>query len=466
MRILDPYANAASALRERLPDADVHTVDEGLLYDAVVCAGVLDRVASPDLELCQLMAPLHAHGRLIVALRFGGQRGDGRHRDLRPVDLALLLRRHGRIVSWHGDETGATVTLERHQRHASAAILVAGSPLAWDPVQITTGGLGGLETSAWRVSRALATLGFDVTLYGEIAGERDLHDVMIRHRQAFNPLERRDLLVVYHDASVLNEPANAETVLLWLTNAGRHHGLTPANAQNITRVLALSGWHASEIAGSYPWLDPAKITTISNAIHHPFFEQEGEDGGLEREPRVVFSSHPERGLTQLLELWPQVQERVPDARLVCTYPPYADGQGISGLLERAEQMAGLGVSVIRGGLAQDALARLMCTSRVWAHPALTPTGERVFETSCISALEAQAAGLVVVAGGWGALPETAQGCCLIDTTIQPQLVDALVAGLIDPDIQAAARVLGPQAVKHRDWLAVADVCASMMTPPR
>ena len=284
----------------------------------------------------------------------------------------------------------------------TVAILDSGA-IRWDPVQITTTGLGGLETSAWRVARELAKKGYDVTLYGEIAEERDLHDVLVRHRHAFNPMDQRDLLIAYHDASVFEHPTGARTNMLWLTNAGTHHGLTPRRAGNIDHVLALSGWHANEIRESYPWLDEGKVARIRNGIHPPFFEHDG----LERERRVVYSSTPDRGLGLLLDVWPAVRDRAPDAKLVVTYPGYADRFDIKGLLERADSMADQGVSVVRGGMSQDHLARLMLTSRVWAYPAWN--GEKVYETSCIGAMEAQAAGLTVVCGGWGALPETAAG---------------------------------------------------------
>lgn len=471
MRIFDPYGNATDALRELLANADV--VSEPVPFeacDAAIAYGTLDRVRDADSEMSRLMGSLRRdNGRLYAALRFAGVRDEGRHRNMRPVDFTELLRRHGRIVDYQGDENGATAVLERFERKGKVAI-VTGPGLQWDPTQITTTGLGGLETSAWRIAREFAKFGYDVTLYGGFSEERDLLDVMLRNRAVFNPLDDRDLLVSFHHADVFEQSTGADTNLLWLTNAGQHHGLTESNAQNIDRVLALSGWHSEEIAESYPWLDRDKITTIRNGIHHSFFEETG----LERERRVVFSSSPDRGLSVLLDVWPSVLERVPDARLVCTYPWYADGfrtPWLDRVLEAAESTEG--VSLVRGGMSQDHLATLLLTSQVWAHPAVEGGGEKVHETSCIAAMEAQAAGCVVVAGGWGGLAETARGCSLLamtddediqDLVYADDLMDALIAGLTDETLQAQARVLGREAMKHHDWKGVADMLVSFMPP--
>ena len=456
MRIFDPYGNTADALRELLPDAQVVVEPDGFdRFDAAIAYGVLDRVDDPDLELSQLMGSLVPDGKLYTALRFAGVRDEGRKRNLRPVDFTELLRRHGRIADWQGDEHGATAVLERCERKGRVAI-VTGGQLAWDPTQITTMGLGGLETSAWRIAREFAKFGYDVTLYGEIHDERDLLDVMIRNRRSFNPLDERDLLVSFHYADVFDHPTGAETNLLWLTNAGTHHGLTPENAENIDRVLALSGWHADNIGECYPFLPGEKVATVRNGIHHAFFT----DADLERERRVVFSSSPDRGLDVLLDAWPVVREQVPDATLICTYPWYANTFGIDRLLERAEGMTDQGVSVVRNGMSQDHLATLLLASTVWVHPAMTADGEPVMETSCIGAMEAQAAGCVVVAGGWGALPETARGCYLIQDI--RDLGGALVAGLADAAVQDQAQTLGSHAVRDNDWQGVADMLVSYL----
>jgi glycosyltransferase involved in cell wall biosynthesis len=129
-----------------------------------------------------------------------------------------------------------------------------------------------------------------------------------------------------------------------------------------------------------------------------------------------------------------------------------------------------GVRRIEGGLGQKALAHLMRASLVWAHPSWWSTGDQEFhETSCISAMEAQAAGCVVVASNWGALTETVQHGTLIDGdprdpagSWRRQFVDSICRGLTDEPTRQAAQVVGPELMRDMDWRGAAEQLAAMI----
>jgi glycosyltransferase involved in cell wall biosynthesis len=115
-----------------------------------------------------------------------------------------------------------------------------------------------------------------------------------------------------------------------------------------------------------------------------------------------------------------------------------------------------------GSLSQPEVAKLLRSSLVWAHPSYnTPHQVPFYETSCIGAMEAQAAGCHVVASNWGALPETVRVGSLIDAEPLSEawrrcFVEAIVRGLTDETVQRDAQENGPLAVAELGWGPVAD----------
>jgi len=121
-----------------------------------------------------------------------------------------------------------------------------------------------------------------------------------------------------------------------------------------------------------------------------------------RGPRAYYASTPYRGLEYLLAAWPLVRQRVPAAEVHVFSSLRVNGLAETpeneALYRRAEQTPGV---VYRGAVGQAQLREEAQRARVLAYPCCFP------ETSCIAAMEAMAAGAVVVGTELGALPETA-----------------------------------------------------------
>jgi glycosyltransferase involved in cell wall biosynthesis len=120
-----------------------------------------------------------------------------------------------------------------------------------------------------------------------------------------------------------------------------------------------------------------------------------------------------------------------------------------------------------GSLPQSALADIMRSSMVWAHPSwCSPFDMPFHETSCIGAMEAQAAGLHVVASDWGALRETVEAGHLITGPKSEKwaeaFVDSIVAGLTDGAMLALAERMGPLAMADKGWEGVAVDMAAII----
>lgn len=130
-----------------------------------------------------------------------------------------------------------------------------------------------------------------------------------------------------------------------------------------------------------------------------------------RRRALAYTSTPFRGLDVLLEVFPRIRAACPDAELdvfssmqVYGMSAQDDAERFGPLYRLAEQP---GVKLI-GSLPQPELTARLAQVRVLAYP------NHFAETFCIAALEAQAAGVVVVTSRLGALPETVgeAGICL------------------------------------------------------
>ena len=121
-------------------------------------------------------------------------------------------------------------------------------------------------------------------------------------------------------------------------------------------------------------------------------------------PTVLCASRlvPRKGQDELIKAWPEVLRAVPDAQLKLV------GQGrIHNRLARAIAKRGLGTSVsLVGRLTEGDLARSFQAADVFAMPCRTRGWGLDVEGLGIVYLEAQAAGLPVIAGDSGGAPET------------------------------------------------------------
>jgi glycosyltransferase involved in cell wall biosynthesis len=337
----------------------------------------------------------------------------------------------------------------------------------WSPHDIERRGLGGTETAAVRVSQALAQLGHEVVVYGEVRDE-SVAGVTYRHHSSFETADRRLAVTVSRNPEYFDRPINAKTSMFWMHDPSYQDRLTPERATHVDYFLSLNRWHFETVLKSYPFTR-GKLRTIRNGVELEYFRETKQ-----RQKRVVHTSAPTRGIDILLELWPRIQARVPDAELVYCYTDIyntlADGDPklaehrnrIRELTDATEGARSL------GPLSQPELAQLLLSSLVWAHPSwATPYGEPFYETSPIAAMEAQAAGCVVVASKWGGLQDVVKVGSLIDSEPlgdrwRNAFVDKIVDGLTNPETQARAQERGPEGVAELSWRSVGERVAYLV----
>lgn len=485
------YRQVVQAVAEDAPDH----FDEGT-YDAVVLFELIEHVPDMDRLLSVAERMLAPGGRVYVSTPDGtfGQGNNPHHlRALRALDLADQLRRRGSIEQMTvGPDTITVAAYTPVDRRGEIAIFAGPALAPWAPYDIEMRGLGGSETAAVRLAEHLAELGYVVTVYGDLTDEGCASNVMYRQWTAFDPAEPRLGVISSRMPEAFERPINAQTKLLWLHDVDCGPRLTPQLAAEMDRVLVLSEWHERHVAGVYPFLagrsegdgiapsSAYKLARIRNGIHLEYFQGDLPESigdppldTASRHPRVVYTSSPDRGLDILLELWPEIRERVPDAELAYAYSPvyWQVAEQRDDLKAHTARIRELskhpGVHAL-GALTQPQVATLMRSSMVWAHPSwCTPAEGPFHETSCIGAMEAQAAGCLVVASGWGALPETVQVGRLVGDGApgakwRSQLVEHIVEGLTDVKVQRWAQRAGPKAAAELGWRPVAEQIAGLL----
>lgn len=182
--------------------------------------------------------------------------------------------------------------------------------------------------------------------------------------------------------------------------------LKDKNYQNLFDAFVfVSSWQMNDYL-SYFNLNKDKCVVLKNAISpffHNIFNRDVFEKRKNKPPILAYTSTPFRGLNILLEVFPEIRKRFPDALLwvFSSMKVYQDEDApFKNLYNKAQAMKGV---FYFGSISQVKLAKRLVEASILAYPNIFP------ETSCIAAMEAMAAGLSVVTSNLGALPETTAG---------------------------------------------------------
>lgn len=164
---------------------------------------------------------------------------------------------------------------------------------------------------------------------------------------------------------------------------------------------------------------------------------------------------PRKGQDRLLEVWPRVRRRHPDAHLAVV----GEGPSQDRLAARADALGPDAGVVLPGRVAWDDLPAVHAAADVFAMPCRTRWFGTDVEGLGIVYLEAQAAGRPAIAGTSGGAPEAVldgRTGTVVDGRDDDALVAALDRWLADPAARSAAGVAGRAWVEQRwSWDAIA-----------
>ena len=302
----------------------------------------------------------------------------------------------------------------------------------WTPETVKKTGIGGSETAVIEMSKKLAARGCRVRVYVGCGknGEGIYDGVEYYHSNKFQDL-KCDVLVISRMANMLDDNYNisAQIKLLWC------HDTVAVNAKHSLllkahRILALSEWHKQTLIKEHG-LHPDHVVVTRNGIDLDRFDVKMPRNRL----KVVNSSSPDRSWAVLLDVWPEIRKQVPQAELHLFYgfknwkilAPYRPGQAdtIKYLEDKIAELQPQGV-IYRDRLPQKELAKEFLSSGVIAYPTWFA------ETSCITMMEAQAAGLRMVTSSIAALNETVadRGTLIDGDWVSPEYKSKFISAVV------------------------------------
>lgn len=294
----------------------------------------------------------------------------------------------------------------------------------WGPSSLKDG-IGGSEEAVIRLSRELATEGWEVHIYatpgkeigpdwyvdrssnnfrlyaGKPNVKRDSVPVW-HHYWEFNPNDEFDVVVAWRMPWFFDTEIKARKKYLWMHDVMPKTEFTQERLDNLDKVILLSKYHRS----LFPNIPDDKIFLSSNGITAEDFE------GIEaeRDPkRIIWMSSHVRGLQLLYDMWPDIKKAVPEAKLDIYYGwesfinVQKDNPERMLWKEEMERQEKLLEGVTdHGKISQSQIVQEIFKSGVWAYPCPFP------EISCITALKSQAGGAIPVSSNFAALDETVQ----------------------------------------------------------
>jgi glycosyltransferase involved in cell wall biosynthesis len=315
---------------------------------------------------------------------------------------------------------------------------VGPGPEPWTPLTAKKAGIGGSETAVIEMGKRLAKLGHTVRVYGDCPNNEGIYDGVsyLNHTKFQN--QSCDVLITSRRPEIVDDVHNVKRKisLCWVHDVHCGSALSHDRALRVDKFLVLSQWHKQNMLSMYKFIHPDQVLVTRNGIDLERFNKK-----VTRDPhRAVYSSSPDRGMQVAIQIWPRVRERVPGAELHVYYgfqtweaSAGPDQLNLINMLKKLLHDYETAGVVFHGRVSQDILAEEYLKSGVWAYPTWFS------ETSCISAMEAHAAGLRMVTSPIAALNETVsdRGSMIsgdwLSLDYQNRFIDSVVAAMTKTD---------------------------------
>lgn len=351
-----------------------------------------------------------------------------------------------------------------------------GSPLKITPPMIYGRGVGGAELSMMTWAETMAARGHQVRVYNNPDTPGDYDDVSYLPQDDFERRYNRDVLIVYRSPTPDVKNVRAGVKIHWSTDQYTMGDYSKDIVPFVDKVICISPYHMADYqsrlvaalsSGKWPmenWI-PDINATLQNTVNAPLEKITYIDLGvrlqdypLEMEKvlnRFIFCSVPDRGLTVIRQIWPQIKEALPDATLVITSDYRLWGSHPGNSTHRLNLLGVDGI-VFLGAIERHELARHQAQAQIHLYPCLYD------ELFCISAAECQAVGAVPITSDAGALATTNEFGLIVpgnpeDPTWQRIYVDLVVAAALDQNILIDKAKEGIKLARVRfDWDRICD----------
>ena len=279
--------------------------------------------------------------------------------------------------------------------------------IPFDGATAFTQPLGGSETSIIHMARELAGCGHDVAVYANCPSPDKYDGVTYRHYHEFfahYTAAPWDAVISFRSFDPFLLGRLAPRMIFWTGDAfdqpALKHFAHATLQENIDLIFCVSNWQRRTFVESFQ-LPPAKVIATRNG----FSPKLVPGTGSRQWTRAAYSSTPFRGLEILLKMFPEMRRQFSGMSLdvfssmkVYGWNAEEDRRAFGAIYEAAAQP---GVTW-HGSVTQPVLLEHLARTGLFLYP------NTFDETSCMAAIEAQAAGCVVVTSAKAGLNETVE----------------------------------------------------------
>ena len=267
----------------------------------------------------------------------------------------------------------------------------------WNYTHSLTHPVGGSETAAISLARSLPKI-YEIYIGGDVLEEK-IDNIIFVNSDNLDTLLQNTAFHTIIVSRYVNFFEFYKCIYTHQTYIWAHdiHLISYGTDNNVNDILinhydkidgciCQTEWHKNLYTESYKALED-KIHIINNGIDTSMFEVTTTTTTTTTpkvKNRFIYSSCPERGLERLLELWPQISEKLENAELyVCTYNnfPRTDSHNYIKDMKIQKIMQSHASVKYMGRLIKPDLYLLMSTCEYWFYPT------NFNETSCITAME-------------------------------------------------------------------------------
>lgn len=262
-------------------------------------------------------------------------------------------------------------------------------------------GFGGSEEAVVNLSKELAEIGWDVTVYNRCGVEpKKYGKVWWKPFWMFNRADVVDVLVIWRSPAMLNHELGAKKVILDLHDVVPEQEFTAERLARVDKIMVKTKAHRS----LFPDIPDKKFAIIPNGQDNSLFK-----GNIKKDPYLIINtSSPDRSMDVLPELFMEIKKYVPQAKMSWAYgwnnyDDFFRGDPLrmkwKDEVERQIKKAGI---KSLGKIPQKDVAKLYEEATILAYPS------EFFEIDCISVKKAQAAGCIPVSTDFAAFDESIQ----------------------------------------------------------
>jgi len=282
----------------------------------------------------------------------------------------------------------------------------------WTGSNILTSGVGGSETFIIEIARYIKKQDkFDVYVFCNTPNQEDENFEGVNYKHLNKYYEFINTNYVKHciisrfsEYIPLTIKGFSENVYFII------HDLTPSGIvipidKKIKNIFCLTDWHVQYFTNIFPQLKP-----ISLPFHYGIdnrFQCDVMDKKINH--KFIYSSFPNRGLLQLLQMWPKIYKKEPTSTLHIysdvnnKWSNDVEPEKMSSIKKLLNEYSinenGLGI-YYHGWVTKQELAEAWITSDIWFYPCT------FMETFCLTALEAASSKTFVVTNDLAALQNT------------------------------------------------------------